>query len=147
MTIGILEILELQPPFELGPCDPTDLCFFYIEAERLITLAQDRDNKVINLYDKIIADIGSSLLSDSKGVKTWITAAYQPAKSTSLLDAENYFYRDVPLVGKLQLIVLDSYDTVEQFYDEQNITVSQTFAFLSETAGYPIPPQYIEDIS
>jgi len=120
---------------------------FYIETERLITLAQNRGADVLELYNTIISTIDTSLLSDSKGVKIWITGTYQTGKSISLLDDENYYYRAVALVKELQSLVLDRYDSVDDFYETEGVTVSQTFAFLSEAAGYPISPQYIEDIS
>lgn len=120
---------------------------FYIETERLITLAQNRGGDILELYNVIISTIGSSLLSDSKGVKTWITSSYQTGKSNSLLDDEKYYYRAVDFVKELQLLVLKRYDSVDNFYETEGVIVSQSFAFLSEAAGYPISPQYIEDIS
>ena len=120
---------------------------FYIETERLVTLARNRSGDILELYNVIISTIGSSLLSDSKGVKTWITESYLIGRFNSIIDSGNYYYKAVDFVKELQLLVLDRYDSVDDFYETEGVTVSQTFAFLSEAAGYPISPQYIEDIS
>ena len=144
MAIGILKILDLGPPLEIWT---RAFAIFYIEAERLITSAQNRGPEILNLYDVIIATIDTSLLSNSKGLKTWLTEAYQVGKSQSELDILNYNDKAILFVDKLQLLVLDRYDSIDDFYEDEGIIVSQIFADLSEAAGYPISPQYIEDIS
>lgn len=120
---------------------------FYIKAEELITLAQNRDTEVLDLYDIIIANIASSTLSNSKGLKVSTTTAYEAGKENSRIDKETYYLEIVPFVRDLQLLVLDRYDSVDIFYETEGITVSQVFADISVDAGYPISPQYIEDIS
>lgn len=120
---------------------------FYIEAEELITLAQNKDTEVLDLYDIIIANIASSTLSNSKGLKASTTTAYEAGKENSRIDKETYYLEIVPFVRDLQLLVLDRYDSVDIFYETEGIIVSQVFADISVDAGYPISPQYIEDIS
>ena len=147
MALTILEILDLAPPLEVWTAAFNEFAIFYVEAEDLITAAQNRYTEFIDLYDIILAEIDNSLLSDSRGTKTWLTEAYELGKTTSHVD--NFYYNEkiVPFVGDLQELVLVRYDSLDDFYDEFGITVSQVFADLSEAAGYPISAQYIEDIS
>ena len=147
MALTILKILDLATPFGIGVDVASEFAVFYVEAEDLITSAQNRNGEVLNLYDIIISEIDTSLLSDTKGIKTWMTESYQIGKSTSEVDNFHYNEKIIPFVGMLQELVLVRYDILDDFYEEQGITVSQVFADLSETAGYPISPQYIEGIS
>ena len=144
MTIAITEILDLALPLFIHTSAATR---YYIEAERLITLSQSRDTEASNLYDIIIASIGDSQISNAKGTKDWFSDTYKREKNTVNLYNASYYLKLVVFVGKLQLLVLDRYDSVDDFYQEEGITVSQVFADISEEAGYPISPQYIEDIS
>ena len=144
MTITITEILDLALPLFIHTAAATR---YYIEAERLITLSQSRDTEASNLYDIIIASIGDSQISNAKGTKTWFSGAYEREKNRVGQHNAAYYLRLVSFVGRLQLLVLDRYDSVDDFYQEEGITVSQVFADISEEAGYPISPQYIEDIS
>lgn len=146
MTITLVDILDLAPPFGIG-FSPSLFAIFYIETERLITLTRNRDIEVQSSYDVIISTISASSLSNSENLKTWITQSYQAGKEDSRIDLERYYLAAVSFVKKLQLLVLDGYDSVDIFYETEGITVSQIFADISEDAGYPISPQYIEDIS
>ena len=146
MSISILSVLDIAIP--LGVLDAISLfAAFYIEAERLVTLAQNRDTEVLRLYDVVLDTIDNSLLSNSTENKTWISDAYITGKNNTSRANEIYYLEVVYFVRELQLIVLLTYDTVDAFYVDTGITVSQTFADISEDAGYPISPQYIEDIS
>jgi len=144
MALTILDILDLQMPFGLGTRIFTD---FYIEAERLITLSQSRDTEILNLYDLIISTIDESSLSDARRTKTWITEAYVDGKENNRLYIENHYLKVVNFVALLQLLVLDRYDSIDQFYELEGVIVSVIFASISEDAGYSISPQYIEEIS
>ena len=144
MTLTILKILELQFPFVMGM---SSFASFYVEIENLVTIAQNRDTEVLDLYDKILAAIDDSLLSDKRGTKSWFTDIYRQGKENNRLYNEGYYLKIISFVNELQLLVLDRYETIDEFYETENITVSQIFADLSEAAGYPIDPQYIEDIS
>ena len=90
MTISILNIFDLSPPLETGAID--NFTIFYIEAERLITLAQNRGDDILSLYDIIISTIDASLLSNSKGTKTWLTQSYEigQKKTTSNNESQSY---------------------------------------------------------
>jgi len=139
MAITILSILDLHTPLGLGFGD-TSFHIFYVEAEKIVTSTQNRNTGgVSNTID--------NSLSDSKGIDTWITSAYQTGQYNSTLDNDKYSYRNIAFVNDLQLLVLKEYDSIDEFYEATGITVSATFAVLSQAAGYPISPQYIKDIT
>jgi hypothetical protein len=146
MAIDILSILKLLAPFSLE-AGISDFGAYYVIAEGLITLSQGRDSEIQNLYDVIIAAIGDSQISNSKGTKTWFSDTYKREKNTVNLYNASYYLKLVVFVGKLQELVLDRYDSLDEFYQTEGITVSQIFADISEDAGYPLSPQYIEEIS
>jgi hypothetical protein len=125
----------------------SDWNIFYVEIERLITSSQLRDAETLLLYDIIIATIGTSSLSDRKGLKTSFTESYIIGKENNTLYNENYYLKNITFVGTLQSLVVDNFGSVDSFYETEDIIVSSTFAELSELAGYPISQQYIEDVS
>jgi len=147
MALTISDILELHLPFDITNETLNDFVFFYVEVQRLITLTQNRGTDILNLYDVIISTIDGSLLSNLKGLKTSITESYQIGKENARLNNEDYYLKTVSFVKELQLLVLVRYDSIDDFYEERGITVSQIFADISQDAGHPISSQYIEDIS
>ena len=146
MPISILPILELLIPFRQTSMSEI-FVDFYIDAEKFITLSQSKDSEISNLYDIIIASIGYSQLSDSKGTKSWFSETYRGEQESVRVHNEMYYLKVVIFVGLLQSLVLDMYDSLDDFYQGETVSVSQIFADLSEDAGYPISPQYIKDIS
>ena len=146
MPISILPILDLMMPFDITSVSPA-FVNFYIEAESLITISQGRDSDILNLYDIIIASIENSQLSNAKGTKRKFKDKYIDEKEEVRVHSEMYYLKLVEFVRKMQKIALASYDTIGDFYEDAGITVSQIFADISEDAGYPIPDQYIKDIS
>jgi hypothetical protein len=147
MTLTILEILDLAPPLGIGSEVADNFVVFYVQAENLITDAQNRDSEVIDLYTIILADIDNSQLSNAKGNKTAMTNAYEVGQLLAYEQNSTYYLLIVEFVKKLQTIVVDRYGSLDNFYGTESITVSQVFADISEEAGFPISPQYIEDIS
>jgi hypothetical protein len=146
MPISILPILDLMMPFDITSISPS-FVNFYKNAESLITISQKKDYDIYNLYDIIISTIENSQLSDAKGTKTNFKSKYENEKESVRVLTEMYYLKVVEFVRKLQLLVLTLYDTISDFYEDLGITVSQIFADISEDAGYPIPDQYIKDIS
>ncbi len=120
---------------------------FYEEAEDIITISSQRDLDVLGLYDTILATIDSSSLSNSKSLKTWLATGYETGKSDTETDIYYYNEKSISFVGELQKITVHEYGSLDEFYNLSGITVSQIFADFSEAAGYPVSPQYIEDIS
>lgn len=120
---------------------------FYIEEERLITLSQGRDSEISDLYDIVIEAIGDSQISNTKGTKDWFSSTYKLEKGRVTTYNATYYLKLVTFVGTLQSLVLDRYNSLDEFYQSEGITVSQIFADISEDAGYSVSSQYIEDIS
>lgn len=133
--------------FDLNPSVGDSFVIFYVEAERLITLTQNRGTDIIDLYDIILTTIDNSLLSNTKGLKIWFTQSYEIGQKKANHNNISYYLEIVSFVGELQLLVLKRYNSIDEFYEGEEIIVSQVFADISEDAGYPISPQYIEDIS
>jgi len=135
-----------------------DFTIFYIEVEDLVTSEQLRYTEVLNLYDQIISTIDTTVLPNARETKLWMTDIYKEGQDKYALYNESYYLRVIPFVKLLQSLVvgrrytdeytgINTYSSVDDFYEIEGVIVSQTFAELSEVAGYPISPQYIKDIS
>lgn len=120
---------------------------FYVIIEALITSLEDRTTTIDFYFNKIINEIPNSNLSNSRGLQQDLTNSFTAGKNKMAITLDTNRNKTIKFVKELQRLVTIDYGSLTNFYTDYSISVSATFAEISEDAGYSIDPKFIGDVS
>ena len=119
----------------------------YKEIVELINSAQERGSDMVSSMNRCVSDLYNSEVNSTNNDKEWLYNEVEVIKNLIEDNHAEYSSEMLGFILSLQTYIYEQYGSVNNFLRDNNETVRETFADMSNEVGFPINGDLIQSSS